>query len=242
MKGNLTVTTSWDDGTVTDIRLAELLYKYKVKGTFYISRCREQKLLSESNIIEISKEFEIGCHTISHHDLTKLLPPVMVGEIGDSKKYLENLLSHRVRMFCYPEGRYNKTVKRLVEAGGFLGSRTCRPMGFDLTKRFCQLDITMPASNDSPLMDLKTCAKLSLWLSFDYWFNWETRAKILFDLALRKGGIYHIYGHSAELDDNNGWNMLEGVLVRISNQDEVKYMTNGEIFEEQKRCQEFKRK
>jgi hypothetical protein len=50
-------------------------------------------------------------------------------------------------------------------------------------------------------------------------------------LALEKGGIYHIYGHSAEFESNNEWDKLERVLAYISNREGVNYKTNGEIFE-----------
>ena len=32
------ITTSWDDGHPLDFKLAELLNKYNLKGTFYIPR------------------------------------------------------------------------------------------------------------------------------------------------------------------------------------------------------------
>ena len=34
----LIVTTSWDDGSIQDLKLGELLMKYGIKGTFYIPR------------------------------------------------------------------------------------------------------------------------------------------------------------------------------------------------------------
>jgi peptidoglycan/xylan/chitin deacetylase (PgdA/CDA1 family) len=33
----VTVTTSWDDGHILDVKLSELLKKYNLKGTFYIA-------------------------------------------------------------------------------------------------------------------------------------------------------------------------------------------------------------
>jgi len=55
------VTTSWDDGHKFDIRLAKLLDKYGLKGTFYITK-NFQGRLSKEEIKSISKNHEIGAH------------------------------------------------------------------------------------------------------------------------------------------------------------------------------------
>ena len=33
----IVVTTSWDDGHILDLKLSNLLTKYNIKGTFYLS-------------------------------------------------------------------------------------------------------------------------------------------------------------------------------------------------------------
>jgi len=65
------VTTSWDDGNVLDVRLAALLDKYGVKGTFYIAP-NKQNRLSNDEIIAISNKHEIGAHTMDHPLLTEI--------------------------------------------------------------------------------------------------------------------------------------------------------------------------
>ena len=76
MNKKLLVTTSWDDGHKLDIRLAALLKKYGIKGTFYICpqdhEFKNEDLLSTQDILTISKDFEIGGHTITHPYLTKI--------------------------------------------------------------------------------------------------------------------------------------------------------------------------
>src|SRR5207237_6708341 len=68
------VTTSWDDGHKLDVRLAALLKKYGIKGTFYIcpqdQEFKDEDLLSPQDILSISQDFEIGGHTITHPHLT----------------------------------------------------------------------------------------------------------------------------------------------------------------------------
>jgi peptidoglycan/xylan/chitin deacetylase (PgdA/CDA1 family) len=59
-------TTSWDDGTIHDLRLAELLAKYDLPATFYIARKHEYGYLQEKDIAGLGQYFEIGAHTLNH--------------------------------------------------------------------------------------------------------------------------------------------------------------------------------
>ncbi len=70
------VTTSWDDGHKLDIRLALLLKKYGIKGTFYVSpenhEFKKADRLTKAMIKTISNNFEIGAHTMTHPHLSKI--------------------------------------------------------------------------------------------------------------------------------------------------------------------------
>ena len=68
---NLIVTTSGDDGNEYDEKLASLLTKYNIKGTFYITKNFKNRL-SEEKIIELSRNHEIGAHTLNHPILTEI--------------------------------------------------------------------------------------------------------------------------------------------------------------------------
>src|SRR4051794_21779274 len=46
------ITTSWDDGHPLDIRIAELLAKYDLPGTFYIPRASQRPTMEESAVGE----------------------------------------------------------------------------------------------------------------------------------------------------------------------------------------------
>ena len=224
---SLIVTTSWDDGTITDLKLAELLEKYGIKGTFYIPKFIDDSL-QKKDIVAIGKRFEIGAHSVDQPDLTRVPLSEAKRQVEESKTYLEDLLGYGVPMFCYPYGRYNEIVKKLVKDAGFMAARTANPGGFDLPKHPYEWHITLIASNSSPLMALKNWWRFHLWNPASL-LDWENRAKLLFNLALDKGGVYHIYGHSAELEDHAEWDKLERVLNYISNREGVRYMTNGEV-------------
>ena len=223
------VTTSWDDGHKLDIKLARLLEKYGIKGTFYISPFYLKNKLTKEEIREISKSHEIGAHTLTHADLTSIPIDKAEKEIKYSKSYLENVLNHEVNMFCYPKGKYNQKIKGIVKKSGFLGARTCNVGDFDLPIDPYEWRITLHASNSSPLMTLRTWIQSKI--SVKALLDWENRAKLLFDKFLDSGGIYHLYGHSWEIEQNNEWPKLKRVLQYISNRSYVEYMTNGEIMQ-----------
>lgn len=225
-KGNLIVTTSWDDGTITDTRLAQLLEKYDVKGTFYIPQAHPDNLLPPEGVVALDKKFEIGAHSINQPDLTRVSAAEAEWEIKESKTILEKLLGHEVLLFCYPRGKYNESVKRIVKDCGFIAARTCNDGGFAPPTDPYQWHTTMQASNSSPLMALRIWLKSKI--SLKALFDWESRAKMLFDLALKRGGVYHIWAHSREYEVNNEWDKLERVLQYISRREGVSYLTNGE--------------
>jgi peptidoglycan-N-acetylglucosamine deacetylase len=224
---SLIVTTSWDDGHEKDIKMASLLTKYNMKGTFYIAKNYLKPLLPEK-IIEISQNHEIGAHTLNHPTLTEITLEEAEKEISGSKLYLENIISSPVNMFCYPKGKYNEAIMQLIKKTGFIAARTCKTGNFEFPINKYEWQITLHLSNGSPRMTAKMI--LNNKLSFKTFFDWESRAKYLFDLALEKGGIYHIWGHSWEIEKKNEWGKLERVFDYISNRKDVIYATNGQIF------------
>ena len=226
----LIVTTSWDDGCKPDLKLAELLNKYGIRATFYIAKTHRYNPLEKDELTTLDKLHEVGAHTLNHVDLTKVSLLEAKEEIQGSKDYLEDTVGHEISMFCYPYGKYNQNIKEVVRASGFIGARTCEPGGLGPPQDRYQWGITLFASNGSPLMALR------IWWAFRLWkvsalLDWENRAKLLFDLALQKGGVYHIYAHSWEFERNSEWDKLERLLKYLSNREGVRYIANGEVFQ-----------
>ena len=62
------VTTSWDDGHHTDLRLAERLAAYALKGTFYVALNHPRdKDIGDDEIRALQRTgMEIGSHTLTH--------------------------------------------------------------------------------------------------------------------------------------------------------------------------------
>ena len=225
---NLIVTTSWDDGSKLDLRLIALLNKYGLKGTFYIPTEYLNCSLEISDVKEIAKTQEIGAHTSHHLELDRVSLTEARSEIEDNKAYLEDIIGRKVITFCYPRGKYSPSVKELVKSAGFLAARTTKYGSFDQIKDPFEWQITMQASNASPRKALGICLKTGIPVTS--LLDWEIRAKLLFDLAFEKAGIYHLWGHSWEFERKHEWDKLDRVFSYISHREGIKYLTNGEIF------------
>ena len=176
----------------------------------------------------IDQTQEIGAHTLNHHNLAQLSQDDARDEIIGSKEYLENILGHTITMFCYPTGKYNEDIKNIVKSSGFIAARTCKPGDFSIPKDPFEWHVSLHASNGSPLLTYTIWKKNNL--SIKSLFDWEIRAKYLFDRALEHGGVYHLWGHSWEIENNGEWGKLQSVLKYISHRKDVSYSTNGQIF------------
>ncbi|PIR41823.1 MAG: hypothetical protein COV30_01365 [Candidatus Yanofskybacteria bacterium CG10_big_fil_rev_8_21_14_0_10_37_15] len=238
------VTTSWDDGHKLDIKLAELLDKYGLKGTFYISKNYfKEERLSEEEILSLSRNHEIGAHTINHLDLTNIPAEDAKKEIQQSKNWLEDVLEKEVSMFCYPYGKYNNHIKTTVKESGFKGART--------TKRF-STEINDPheigfSLHVYPFPFRKMTANRYYWrylfqpleqnwegirkfnISFHALRNWLGFASALFENLKNDDSIFHIYGHSWEIDKYGMWDDLERFFAFVVNDKNVTYATNSQL-------------
>ena len=220
------VTTSWDDGQGYDKKLSSLLLKYGLRGTFYIPKNWEDQPVDEDLVCDLEKNFEIGSHTISHPDLTGISRDYAREEINNSKIWLESLLSHKIDMFSYPKGKYDKDIIKLIDLAGFKGARTL-DFQLSLPRNQFILGVGPKASNGSPIIRLKS--SLHSKFSFKSFLDWSLNAKSLFDFILQHGGVWHLWGHSWEIEKNSDWKQLESVFEYVSKRRNVAYLSNGEI-------------
>jgi peptidoglycan-N-acetylglucosamine deacetylase len=227
----LIVTTSWDDGSILDLKLGELLTKYGIKGTFYIPRFSKRITpMQKADLQELAAKHELGAHTVNHAHLTLIPQSEAKTEIEGSKIYLEDITGTQIKMFCYPFGEFNEDTKQIIKAAGFIGARTVKFNGFKNIPDPYEFGITTAASNHQS-DESGEIKKYSAAVSLKNLSDWEVKAKVLFDLALPEGGIWHLWGHSWEINDQDDWDKLERVLNYISRRAGVIYASNGETLD-----------
>ena len=119
------VTTSWDDGDYADLKLAELLRSKGVPGTFYLPISWHERPIDHSLLKNlVSQDFEIGAHGLSHRLLWRRASQDVIHEVSSCKSILEDIIGKEVRMFCYPQGRYDANVIYALKQAGYSGART----------------------------------------------------------------------------------------------------------------------
>ena len=232
------VTTSWDDGDLADLRVAELLRSRGIGGTFYvpITPYRDRPLDRTELRALSSQGFEIGAHGFSHKLLWGLPAKELAREVSPCKPILEDMLGTPVRMFCYPCGRYDSNVVRSLKEAGYCGARTVRMLAtrpdFDPFEMPTTVQI-FPHPQSAYLRNVARARKLE---GLQVYLvqrarvgNWLELGKRLFDHVLKNGGIWHLYGHSWEIDALNLWDDLGAILDYVCHREGATYLPNGEV-------------
>jgi peptidoglycan-N-acetylglucosamine deacetylase len=239
MRNKTIVTTSWDDGNRSDLKVAELLRSRGIQGTFYIpiAPYRGWPALSHAELRSLSSEgFEIGAHGYSHKLLRGLPPEKLTTEVRPCKPILEDILGKEVRMFCYPGGRYDTNVVRVLKEAGYCGARTVRMLATRLDFSPFEMPTTVqifPHPRSNYLRNIARARKLEglqVYVAQSRRLaNWVELGKRLFDTVLRNGGVWHLYGHSWEIDELGLWEDLEQILEYVCKRKGVTYIPNWEL-------------
>ena len=91
--------------------------------------------LSSPQVREMTaNNIEIGAHSMTHANLTKLDETALRFEVAGSKRTAEKVIQSGVSFFAYPGGFYNLPSLEAVEAAGFQGAFSVLP-GFNRPER-----------------------------------------------------------------------------------------------------------
>lgn len=190
IKPELKFVSSWDDDNELNYKLAELLQKYNLPAIFYLTN-----KASEEMVKNLAGEFAIGGHSVSHnHEMRRFHQSVIWSEIVDNKTYLEKIIDRQITQFCYPRGRYNDKVIEQLKKAGFISARTTKilsvsPEEHDPYEQPSTIHVYNRAEYDG--VD---------W--FDMAMQWVKHAS-------DKDGVFHIWGHSWEVEKFSQWEKLE---------------------------------
>ena len=217
------VTLSYDDGSIYDPKLMEIMAKYGLKGTFNInSGClgnKELRRLTREEILNLypGTGNEVAVHGVKHLSLADQSDDMVIREVMRDRENLEEIFGTVIRGMAYANGSCDDRVAKLVGNCGIVYSRTVvSTEKFDLPENW----LLMPATchhNNPRLMEL--CEEfLALDDSKVYYPN-------------RKPKLFYLWGHSYEFNDSNNWNVIEDFAKCIGGQKDVWYATNMGIYE-----------
>ena len=228
------LTTSWDDGHRCDVMLARMLKEHGLKATFYVApenqEFAKQDLLSLPEIKDLSQDFEIGAHSMTHRRLPTISEQEAAREIIESKAVLEQVIGKEIKVFCYPGGAYTKLHMQLVKDAGYRYARTVATNTFTVGDPY-EAGTSLHVYNRRFGFDLWQTARFVKFQPIKVLrcLKWDALAKAMFDQLIKEGGIFHIWGHSWEIDEYDNWERLKNVFRYISANPNVSYVTNGEL-------------
>lgn len=235
------LTTSWDDGHPLDLRIAEMLARHGIAGTFYVPRQAPCGTMSPAQLRELASGFEIGAHTLRHEKLTTLSPPRSRQEIAGSKHWVEDQTGLPCRMFCPPSGRFSRLHVGVIQEAGFLGLRSVELVSLARphpANGVWIMPTSVQACDHHPRTYLrnfvKRAAVQNLWWYMRHGWdkNWPRLASRLLDRLAQDGGVFHLWGHSWEIERGGQWQRLDEVLRWMgSHLQSGRTLTNGLICE-----------
>ena len=203
------LTMSYDDGVVQDRRLVALFNAHGIKGTFHINAgiLDQGNRLGSAEVKTLYAGHEVSCHSFSHPFLERVPRTEVAREIFEDRKGLEALCGYPVVGMSYPMGTYNSEVIEIAKACGIVYSRSTRVSGgFGIPQDFMAWDATC---HHREMLE-----KGAAFLELNH-----------YPLAL-----FYVWGHAYEFDNNNNWNEIEEFCKMMSNQDNIWYATNMEIY------------
>lgn len=238
MKSNSIITTSWDDGHPLDFRIADLLHKYNLNGTFYIPKNNaENEVMRESDIQRLSKDYEIGGHTMNHLTVEMVTPQQWEEEVNNCYSWLTDLTGIKPVCFCFPRGLYNESANDAVFKAGFKLARTTELMNITKPNSLRRVPTTIQIYNHSRLTYIKHLVKRRKFSNLFLWIknNSEKELDKLTDKYVKQviatNGYLHLWGHSWEIENHDLWAKLETVFKRISGLENANYVPNKYLVE-----------
>jgi peptidoglycan/xylan/chitin deacetylase (PgdA/CDA1 family) len=233
------VTTSWDDGHPLDLRTADLLARYGLSGTFYVPRDVGWPTMTADELRHLSSRFEVGAHTLDHILLDRVDDDQVRNQLSGSRHWIEDVTGKPCRIFCFPGGRYRRQQLSLVYEAGYEAARTTELLSTRFPRRVNGLSListTVQVFPHSPLAYAKNTIRRwslrnlvgtrALFCARD----WLKLAQNLLHRTVRHGGVFHVWGHSWEIEQENQWGRLETLLAMMAeSQNKFTNVTNSEL-------------
>jgi peptidoglycan-N-acetylglucosamine deacetylase len=232
------ITTSWDDGHPLDLRIADLLAKYGLTGTFYVLPEAGWRM-SKSQIRELSSRFEVGSHTFAHRRLDTVGNDEARNQLTASRQWIEDVTGRSCRIFCFPGGKYRRQQLSLVREAGYQAARTTELLSTQFPRRVDGLSLiptTVQVFPHSPLAYSRNAVKrlcLRNLVRSGALFrmrDWLKLAEDLLQRTVSRGGVFHVWGHSWEVEQEHQWDRLERLASMMWEcREQLTNVTNSEL-------------
>ena len=220
------VTFSYDDGVEQDIRLVEIFDKYGMKGTFNINtgsfteegyvhpKGKIHRRMTKKQTYELfaNSPHEVAVHTLNHPFLEQLPTNMVLNEVLNDRKNIEEMFGTITRGMAYPFGTTSDAVVEALRMCGIVYSRTTKTTNsLELPKEDW---LRLPA----------TCHHSATILN-------ELSDKLINEKPTRAPWLLYVWGHAYEFEDKDNLYVIENLCEKLSGKDDILYATNIEIFD-----------
>jgi len=207
------LTTSWDDATIHDRHLVEILNHHGMKGTFNVNsgHLHMDNRIAADEVKKLYAGQEVAVHTVTHPWLERQPEDMVMSEVIGDRLALEALVGYPVRGMALPQGTYDARVLRILAEAGILYVRPtaieeCR---FNLPGNFMEWKVTCHHK-----ADLK-----ALWHEFLILDKWSTHR------------LFYLWGHSYEFHNDGNWDQIEAFAKLAGKTPDIWFATNMEIYD-----------
>jgi peptidoglycan/xylan/chitin deacetylase (PgdA/CDA1 family) len=206
-----------------DLKLADLHQRHGFPATFFVPISNREGLpvMPGSQLRELAKSgFEVGSHTIDHCYLTTVDLETAQHQITDGKKQLEQLLGEAVPGFCYPGGKFRAEHKEMVKNANFRYARGTVNLHSNILPDAFTMPVSLQCYPHSSSVVFRNFVRYGTWTQRTAMLVTALTEKKLIDrlkaslnLVCTIGGVFHLWGHSWELDSFGGWQILDEFLA-----------------------------
>lgn len=206
------LTMSYDDGQKHDIRLAGLFDQYGIRGTFHLNSAmlNAPGFLTNDDVRAIARNHEISAHSVTHPHLDRLPLPMVVEELLEDRRRLEQLVDYPIRGMSYPYGSYSAAIIPPLQTAGIEYSRTVVSIR--------QFDVPLDFMEWHPTCHHKDELE-------GIWERFTTEG------PSQKFRLCYVWGHSFEFERQNNWELIEAFCRKAGGHSDVWYATNVEIMD-----------
>ncbi len=223
------LTFSYDDGCSADIRMANTLTEYGLKGTFNLNGNNYNTALSKDDVERhiLSKGHEIAIHGEFHRGNGVLRPIEGIREVLNCRIDLERKYGRIIRGMAYPDtgitlfntnSNYDQIKHYLTD----LDIAYARTLGGDNDEFKLPTDWHrwMPTAHH----DNKNIMEY-----LDKFIETDNSPKVYAPKRYPK--LFYIWGHSFEFENKNNWDHLEEICRKVSGRGDIWFATNIEIYD-----------
>ena len=224
------VTFSYDDGAKADIKLANTLTNYGLKGTFNLTNCNfnspNHLSMDEIKFHILDVGHEIAVHGEFHKALGLCSPLEGIRDVLNCRLELEKLFGRIIRGMAYADSgirniQYGTDYAKIKQYLTDLGIAYSRTLGEDnnLFRLPQDWHAWMPTVHHNNPHALEYAEQfLDIACDKQYCARMYPR-------------LYYVWGHSYEFDRDNNWDRLEALCEKLSGHDDIWYATNIEIYD-----------